>query len=127
MTGVTRMNTDDKNGRQTDFLVFLLFAAIGLMTSPIFAEAHPSSFDASIAPMIFCVVLASRRDHVRASFRVGFPDLIFWVGIAVTIFAAIISLAAVISNPLATEEFKSTEMMFYLCFIGTLSTTFLEN
>lgn len=112
---------------KTDLWAFLLSAIVGLMMSPIFSDYYTDEFGISSVPIVFCAVLAIKRKETRASFRIGFPNLVLWIGAIVTLLTAVLILAIMIAGHLDLQEIRTAELVFYICFIGTLGSTFLEN
>lgn len=112
---------------KTDLWAFLLSAIAGLMMSPIFSDYYTDELGISSVPIIFCAVLAINHREKRAPFRIGFPNLILWIGAIVTLLIAVLILARMITGHLDPQEIKTAELVFYVCFIGTLGLTFLEN
>lgn len=110
-----------------DLWAFLLSAITGLIMSPIFPNYYVDEFGISSVPVFFCTVLAINRKETRAPFRIGFPNLIFWIGAIVSLLTAILIIARMISGHLDLQEIRTAELVFYLCLMGTLSTVFLEN
>ena len=117
------MTTETK----VDLWVFLLSAIAGLMMSPIFSDYYVDEFGIGSVPIIFCAVLAINRKETRASFRIGFPNLVFWIGAIVTLLTVVLILTRMIAGHLDPQEIKMAELVFYFCLIGTLGSTFLEN